>query len=167
MSQRPCHMLLSLCDNAWKISLSICRKNVPLAGFCLTRYSLHVLKMNVDMIKQTNKQANKQKPMCVEPITVAYYSWISSGYLTTSDAINFLLASSVDHSTTVIYLVRTNHVKLPNSSCRGRWGDRNATSETISTRENNPIVLIPAEGFGSTTSHSLSGRLHTYVSTPP
>ena len=43
-------MWYHVCDSTCKISLAICRKSmalcVPLVGFCLSQYSLHVLQMN-------------------------------------------------------------------------------------------------------------------------
>ena len=58
--KKAVHVLLCLCNNACKRSLAICRKSralarVPLACFCLTLYSLHVLNRDVNMI-QTNKK---------------------------------------------------------------------------------------------------------------
>ena len=45
-STKAVHLLSCLCNNACKRSLAICRKighRVPLAGFCLSLYCLHVL----------------------------------------------------------------------------------------------------------------------------
>ena len=58
-STKAVHVSSCLCDDACKRSLAICRKStwhcVPLAGFCLSLYSLDVLNGDVNMI-QTNKQ---------------------------------------------------------------------------------------------------------------
>ena len=61
-STKAVHVLSCLCDNACKRFLAICRKSscVLLAGYCLSRYGLHVLNRDVNMI-QTNKQTNKSK----------------------------------------------------------------------------------------------------------
>ena len=57
-----CHVLSCLCDNPCKRSQAICHETgalCPLAGFCLSLYSMHVLNRDINMI-QTNKQ-NKTK----------------------------------------------------------------------------------------------------------
>ena len=50
----PCQLLSCLCYNACYLSKGYVGHGVPLAGFCLSLYSLDVLNRDVDMI-QTNK----------------------------------------------------------------------------------------------------------------
>ena len=56
-SPKVVHVLSCLCDNACERSLAICHKNrhcIPLDGFSLSLYSLHVLNRDVNMIQIQN-----------------------------------------------------------------------------------------------------------------
>ena len=56
VQQKPCHVLTCLIMHVRDPQLSLIRKGhcVPVAGFCLPAYSLHMLNRDVNMI-QTNK----------------------------------------------------------------------------------------------------------------